>query len=266
VASEHSNKKKRGKESYPGLDHFRLHPQETVSAKTVEVRPGNTLCVVRDYTRLDHLRKALELTHTGRKNLVVMTVHVLKGPVQGYKDIHEEQLFTSYEQLLFSQVVALAEKAGKHVDLLVVPSSNVYQAIAQTAANLQSTEIILGRSAVMSPEEQNLLLGQAWEQIANKPKQHVRCRIFDHGGKIHEVILGAHAPSLSEEDIERIHRLWLEITSEPGMENLHHRDVVNTALDRLERDLKGNERNLLLAQMTGTTSLETQDDRGNDYY
>jgi len=266
VASEHANKRKRGKEAYQAMDQFRLQPQEAVSAKSVEVRPGNTLCVVRDYTRLDHLRKALELTHTGRKNLVVMTVHVLQGPVQGYKDIHEQQLFTSYEQLLFSQVVALAEKAGKHVDLLVVPSSNVYQAIAQTAANLQSTEIILGRSAVMTPEEQALRLGQAWEQAHDKPKLTVRCRILQHNGKIYEVILGAHAPSLNEEDIERIHSLWLEIVSEPGMENLHHRDVVNIALSRLERDLKGNERNLLLAQMTGTASLETQDDRGNDYY
>ena len=266
VSSEQANKKKHGKDVRQTMDQFRLQPQGNVSTETVEVRPGNTLCVVRDYTRLDHLRKALELTHTGRKNLVVMTVHVLRGPVEGYKDIDEQRLFTSYEQLLFSNVVALAEKAGKHVDLLVVPSSNVYQAIAQTAAQLQSSEIILGRSAVMSGEEQTLRLGEAWEQIPNKPKQQVRCRIFQPDGKIHEVILGAHVPSLNEEDIERIHRLWLEITSEPGMENLHHRDVVTAALARLERDLKGTERKLLLAQMAGTTSLETQDDQGNDYY
>ena len=81
-----------------------------------------------------------------------------------------------------------------------------------------------------------------------------------------EVILGAHAPSLSDEDIERIHRLWLNITSEPGTENLHHKDIVAAALARLEHDLSGIERNLVIAQLLGTTSLETQDDRGNDYY
>ena len=48
--------------------------------------------------------------------------------------------------LLFSRVVALAEKAGKHVDLLVVPSSDIFQAIVQTAAQLESAEIIAGRS------------------------------------------------------------------------------------------------------------------------
>ena len=38
----------------------------------------------------------------------------------------EQRLFTAYEQFLFSKVVALAEKAGKHVDLLVVPSSEIF--------------------------------------------------------------------------------------------------------------------------------------------
>ena len=33
--------------------------------------------------------------------------------------------FHDYEQLLFSRVVALAEKAGKKVHLLVVPSSDI---------------------------------------------------------------------------------------------------------------------------------------------
>ena len=70
-----------------------------------------------------NLRKALELTHTGKIDLVVMTVHLLRGPDTGYQDLAEHRVFTEYEQLLFSRVVALAEKAGKHVELLVVPSS-----------------------------------------------------------------------------------------------------------------------------------------------
>jgi amino acid transporter len=264
--SERINEKKHREKEQLAMDQFRLQPQETLSTETVEVRPGNVLCLVRDYSNLEHLRKALELTHTGRKNLVVMTVHLIRGPMAGYKDIDEQRLFTSYEQLLFSRVVTLAEKTGKHVDLLVVPSSNVYQAIAQTAIHLQSSEIILGRSAIITPEEQCLRLGQAWEEIPNKPKQPVRCRVVDSQGKMYEVVLGAHAPSLSEEDIDRIHRLWLNVTSEPGTDNLHHKDIVAAALSRLERDLNGDERDLVIAQLLGTTSLETEDDRGNDYY
>jgi hypothetical protein len=266
LVSERINERRRKEATQVAMDQFRLQPQETLSTETVEVRPGNILCLVRDYNNLEHLRKTLELTHTGRKNLVVMTVHLIRGPMAGYKDIDEQRLFTSYEQLLFSRVVALAEKAGKHVDLLVVPSSNVDQAIAQTAAHLESSEIVLGQSAVMSPEEQCLRLGQAWEETPNKPKQPVRCRVVDTRGKMYEVVLGAHAPSLSEEDIDRIHRLWLNVTSDPGTENLHHKDVVKAALARLEHDLNSNERNLVVAQMLGTTSLENEDGPGNDYY
>jgi hypothetical protein len=36
----------------------------------------------------------------------------MKGPDAGYEDISQNQLFTRYEQLLFSRVTAIAEKAG----------------------------------------------------------------------------------------------------------------------------------------------------------
>ena len=50
--------------------------------------------LVRDYNTLDHVKKALEMTHTGKRDLVVMTVQVMKGPDAGYEDISQNQLFT----------------------------------------------------------------------------------------------------------------------------------------------------------------------------
>jgi len=204
------------------LDQFRIQPQEEILNETVGIRPGNTLCLVRDYNRLGHLQKALELTHTGKNDLVVMTVKVMKGPNAGVKGMSGQRLFTEYEQTLFSRVVALAEKAGKHVDLLVVPSSDIYGAIAQTAVQLHSSLIMAGRSSVMTPEEQARRLGQAWEGLASKPRHPVCFRIVDPNGKAHDFYLGAHAPHLSEEEINLIHELWLKMTSKPGWENLHN--------------------------------------------
>ena len=66
VVSEHINERKRGAEAHVEMDQFRLQPQEIISSETVEVRPGNSLCVVRDYNTLDHVRKALDMTHTGQ--------------------------------------------------------------------------------------------------------------------------------------------------------------------------------------------------------
>src|SRR5205814_9027939 len=96
VVSERINERQRGADAHVEMDQFRLQPQEIISSETVEVRPGNALCVVRDYNTLDHVKRALEMTHTGKRDLVVMTVQVMKGPDAGYEDISENQLFTRY--------------------------------------------------------------------------------------------------------------------------------------------------------------------------
>ena len=249
VVSEHINERKRGAEAHVEMDQFRLQPQEVISSETVEVRPGNSLCVVRDYNTLEHVKKALEMTHTGKRDLVVMTVQVMKGPDAGYQDISHDQLFTRYEQLLFSRVTAVAEKAGKHVDLLVVPGANVFDAIAQTAAHLDSADIWAGRSSVMDPVEQSRLIGEAWERLAQKPNRQVTFHVVDPDGRLIEFNLGAHVPKLADADVDLIHTLWLDATTEGGMDDLHHREIVTVALARLADEMRGAERPQALDRM-----------------
>lgn len=232
------------------LDQFQLHPEEELSPQAVGLRPGSTLCLVRDHNNLGHLAKALELTHTGKKNLVVMTVRIARGPDAGYQDLDAKRLFSAYEQQLFTRVVALAEKAGKHVDLLVVPSSDVFQAAAITAAQLDSHEIYAGRSGVMTPEEQARRIGHAWDTLPETPKHTLRYRVVEPDGQVRDFYLGAHAPHLTEMDIDLIHRLWLDITERGGAEGVHHRDVVALALSRLAEELQGPARGVLLAKLT----------------
>ncbi len=249
LVSERINERKRGSAEHVEMDQFRLQLQDVVTNETVQVRPGCSLCLVRDYNTLDHVRQALELTHTGKRDLVVMTVQVMKGPDAGYENIGEQHLFTNYEQLLFSRVIALAEKAGKHVDLLVVPSSNVFEAIAHTAAQLDCAEIIAGRSSVLSPEEQAKRLGEAWEALPNKPQHEVSFRVVEPGGETRGFCLGAHAPPLDDDDINIIHKLWLDVTREKNGEAAHHKEIVTVALERLADDLKGYERRRVLEQI-----------------
>jgi amino acid transporter len=246
LVSERINERKRGHAQHVEMDQFRLQMQDVVTNETVQVRPGCTLCLVRDYNTLDHVRKALELTHTGKRDLVVMTVQVMKGPDTGYENIGEQHLFTNYEQLLFSKVIALAEKAGKHVDLLVVPSSNVFEAIAHTAAQLDCSEIIAGRSSVLSPEEQAKRLGESWEALPHKPKHQVCFRVVEPDGTTHDFYLGAHAPHLGDDEITAIHKLWLDVTHEKGSEDARHKEIVTVALARLEEALRGGERRNVL--------------------
>jgi len=256
LVSERITERRRGAAAHVEMDQFRINLQESVSFETLQVRPGNVLCLVRDYNTLGHLAKTLETIDTNEKDLVVLTVHISRGPNIGYEHIEALHLFTSYEQLLFSRVVTLAEKAGKHVDLMVVPSSNVFQAIVRTAVQLDSAEIVAGRSSVMTPDEQAKRLGHAWEELPKKPQRQVCFRVIEPDGQFREFYLGAHAPALSERDINLVHELWLDMMRQRGGDKLHHKDVVTVALARLRDDLRGKGREQVLDEMRRT--LENQ--------
>ena len=236
--SEAYNERMRGSKEHVKMDQFKLAPKDDLNEESLQARPGNILCLVRDFQTLQHVTRCIQLVDTTVQDLIVMTVHKLTGPDSGYENIHTHELFTDYEQLLFSRVVSIAEKEGRTVQLLVVPSSNVFQAIALTAAQLNSAEIIAGKSSVMTPEEQARLMGEAWEQVPNKPGHIVRFRVIDFDGQIWTYELGAHAPDLKKADIELIHDFWLELVREPGMQNLRHNDVVMAAVMKMRVDFK----------------------------
>ncbi len=214
------------------LDQFQLLPADDVGLGAVAARPGSVLVPVRDYNTLRHLRWALDNTDTDRRDVVVMTVRLLEGPDTGFRNLREEKLFTDYEQLLFSRVVAVAERHGKPVKLLVVPSSNVFDAVAQSAVRLGSTEIVVGESAKLSVADQSRLLGAAWERVPGSADMRTRLVASLANGDVQTFQLGPHAPILTADDLDLIHRLWLKAVGVAGLD-LHHRDVVRIALQEM---------------------------------
>jgi amino acid transporter len=238
VISERINRRKLDLTA-ANLDRFQLQHNETISQKAVGVRPDNVLVGVRDYNTLSHLGFILDRTDTDLQDIVVMTTRLVAGPDGGERDLYDENLFTEYEQRLFTRVVALAEKHGKPVSLVVVPANNIFDAVAQTGLLLDSATIIAGASSKMTPQEQARELGRAWERLPDKPRRQVTFKIVDDVGKEFVVSLGAHAPSLTEDDINLIHKIWLQVSNVPSRRRVHHRDVVRVALNRLERELRG---------------------------
>ena len=236
--SERINQRKLDR-SIAALDQFTLNYQPDVSLETVRARPGNVLVTVRDFNTLSHLDYVLARTNTEEQDIVVMTARVMRGPDAGERDLYDTNLFTDYEQRLFTRVVALAEKHGKPVELVLVPATNLFDAVAQTAVRLDSAEIVAGLSSKMTGSEQTRELGRAWERLAEKPRRQVWCRIIEPGNREHTVSLGAHAPKLTEEDVNLIHRIWLQVSQLPARRRVHHRDVVRVALERLDRELRG---------------------------
>jgi amino acid transporter len=242
IVSERQNtRRRRAVHGEGGLDQFQLLPATDLGPADVAARPGNVLVPVRDYNTLAHLNWALSHVDTERHDIVAMTVRLIQGPDAGAGRVHEAELFTDYEQLLFTKVVAVAERQGRPVKLLVVPSTNVFDAIAQAAVRLSSSEIVLGDSAKFAAADQARLLGEAWERVENSDKLRTRLLAYKLSGEVQSFLLGPHAPTLTSDDLDLIHKLWLEAVAEVGID-VHHRDVVRVALEKLRRELESGKR------------------------
>jgi hypothetical protein len=98
----------------------------------------------------------------------------------------------------------------------------------------------------MTPEHQAKLLGDAWERLPNKTQERVRFRVISPDGEIRDFYLGAHAPELTDEEINFIHKLWLNVRSERGLEDVRHKQIVIAALVRLADELHHDRRQQVL--------------------
>jgi hypothetical protein len=213
-----------------------MQPEVGLSGGQIHARPACILVAVRDYNRMTHLQNVLHKTNLRRHDIVVMTVRGVSAGAGEY-DLAENQLFTDYERELFTRVVAMAEKTGKTVDLLVVPGVNPFDAMVHTAAKLQASRLVTGVSARMEPEELARRIGQAWERLP-EPRHPFSLEIIAPGRPSIFVNLGPHPPRLWPEDVDLVHKLWLELSEKYGGAKLHHRDIVGVALRRMREQFE----------------------------
>ena len=231
-----------------GLEEFNLENQPSVDSVTVHARPGCILVAVRDFVHLDHLKLTIAKTNLRRHDVVVMTVRPITSGAGEY-GLSQGQIFTSYERELFSNVVTVAEKEGKHVELLVVPSNDPFFAMVQTAQNLKASRLATGVSRTMDTDELARRIGLAWEKLP-EPRHPFSLEIISPDRPSHYANLGPHPPRLWPEDLDRLHDIWLRLTNSEGFDaHLHHRDVIGAALRRFEEELNGDKREELLAQL-----------------
>jgi hypothetical protein len=169
---------------------------------------------------------------------VVLSVRQVTQAASGEHPLDASQIFSVDETAVFTKVVNLAEKAGKHVELMVVPGSSAYAAIVATADRLQSSRIVMGLSPKLSPAEQGAAVGSEWEKLP-EPRPSLSMEIVVPGED--ESIfynLGPHPPRLWPQDLDLLHQLWLELSAKGPGSKLHHRDIVGVALRRMQQALE----------------------------
>ncbi len=249
TVSERANQKKFALAKQQMKDHFQLLQRDTVERDALSIRAGNVLVPVRDYNTLAHLKWALERIDTRDQDVVVMSARVSRGA--GAYDLAMEQIFSDYEQTLFTRAVSVAESVGKRVSLLVVPAGDVWAAIVQTANNLESSAVVAGLSSRMTPGAQAFALGTAWEGVP-EPKRQFVLQIVRPDGKVDTFRIGPHNPTMKNEDVLLLHRLCLNITRERGLENVHHHEILTEALTRFARDYSARDREEIIKELKRT--------------
>jgi len=233
------------------LDQFRVYGNQELGSGALGARPGNILVAVRDPRNLYYLRDVLAQTDTTRQDVVVMTARLYhrEHSFSGSRVYDANEIFDHYEQELFTSVVAVAEKAGKPVSLLVIPASDVFEAIVLTAQRLDSSRVVCGLSNKLTADEQGKLTGDAWERLP-EPKPRLVLEVHSPDASVREYSLGPHAPHLRPQDLELLHSLWLQITSDPKYAGAHHYHIVALALEELRKELSTEGRAELLDKLS----------------
>jgi len=235
--SEQHNRRKRKAEA--DSEKFRLEEHGAITGEGVHVRPGNVLVDASNPNRLDHIRVILAEINPVKQDAVVVAVHRIGLISSSEFRLNPEQICSSREIDTFTRVVSIAEKAGKHVELLTVAGRDEPSALVSTAQQLKSSRIVIAQSPLLSPDEQARLIGEAWEQLP-VPRPALSLEIISPIDKdgVHMYSLGPHQPRLWPSDIDLVHTLWQELADRPDIGGrLHHRDVVGVALRRLEQQL-----------------------------
>jgi amino acid transporter len=227
---------RKGGVAHVEMDQFNLELEGELTPEAVGARPGNILVPISNHFNLYHLGNVLDRIKPGRRDVVVLHVRVLRRSASGENELEADQLFGSIEQHLFSQALAMAEKRGKSIRLAVVAANDLWDGILRAGTSLQSSTIVLGRSSKETSEEHARVIGDAWEKLGDQKPQFNLEIHMPNGDKIYKV-LGPHAPNLTANEVNLLHRLWLRFSDVMAPLEMHHHDVVHFALEEVQKEL-----------------------------
>jgi hypothetical protein len=196
IVSEHYHEKRLKGRKHAHLEQFN---QSTTAEVTPEglglTKMYRKLVSIRSTQNLFMLERALDETDPTTTGIVVMTAKVLAG---GESSAERADL-DAYDQQLMTAVVERAEKAGKQVKPLIVPTNNPLHAILNTAKDLRAHELIMGASNKYTADEQLEQIAFYWISLhgGNPPPLTVRILNADRDISL-DLAGGNRIPKISE--------------------------------------------------------------------
>lgn len=194
--SERYYEKKRAGAKHEHLEQFNRETLPTVTPESLGMTlPYRKLVAIRSPQNLFMLEKALAETDPETTNVAVMTAKP-RGPDDG---IDEDVELDIYEQQLITAVVNVAEKAGKKVLPLIVPTNNPLHAVLRMTRDLKAQELVMGGSNKFTADEQLEQIAFFWITLHEGETPPLTVRLLSRQRDVYQDLGGGNRiPKISE--------------------------------------------------------------------
>jgi amino acid transporter/nucleotide-binding universal stress UspA family protein len=198
IVTEHYHEKRRRGAHHAHLEPFREEMTPEVTPESLGLtRLYRKLVAIRSPYNLFMLEKALAESDPETTGIVVMTAKQL-APMSGGSTQEPPELDT-YDQQLMTAVVQLAERAGKQVKPIVIPTNNPLHAVLTTARDLQAHELIMGASNRYTADEQLEQIAFYWISLHGGRPAPLTVRILSRDRDMYLDLAGGNrVPKISE--------------------------------------------------------------------
>jgi nucleotide-binding universal stress UspA family protein len=196
IASERYHERRRGWAAHKHIEQFNQRTIEQITPELLSLtKPYRKLVAIRSVQNLFMLEKALAETDPETTDVAVMTAQV-----SGRGDTsHAGPDMDEYNRQLMTAVVQRAEKAGKHVQPLILRTNSPLFAIVQTAKELQVQELVLGASNIHTADAQMEQVAFYWINIHGGEPRPLTVRILSRSRDLYFDIAGGNRiPKISE--------------------------------------------------------------------
>lgn len=176
VVTEYTNERRRRGAKHEHLEQFNQQVLSEIKAEDLGLtKPYRKLVAIRSPHNLFMLEKALAENDPNTTDVVVMTA---KMQVPGGETGTGGLDLDNYDQQLMTAVVERAERAGKKVKPLIVPTNSPLHAILRTATDLKAQEVVVGASNKFTAEEQLDQIAFYWISLHDGPPPGLTVRIL----------------------------------------------------------------------------------------
>jgi amino acid transporter/nucleotide-binding universal stress UspA family protein len=205
MTSEHFHEKKRRGARHEHLEQFNQQAAETITPAALQLhKQFRKLVAIRSPQNLFMLEKTLADTDPATTEVVVMTAKLT--PV-GDASITDHNL-DDYDQHLMTAVVDRAEKAGKEVKTLIVPTNNPLYAVIRTAKDLQVQELVVGASNKYTADEQLDQVAFYWFSMFDGQPAPLTVRLLGRERDVHlDLAGGSRIPKMGERKARSVAQL-----------------------------------------------------------